>query len=142
MGIYYLYALCRSRTDPSIGSQMWVMPFLLVNVVLSFVTLIVACMLSVGFKDFCDGVEENVKCSDGEKKDWINKSKDDEKYKPGPYTAFMSTAMAAAWLCLLVQLMQIALGILRFIRNRRQRGSTGDKSTADTKKFGNVEPTA
>ena len=35
------------------------MPFLLVNVVICFVTLIVACILSVGFKDFCDGYEEN-----------------------------------------------------------------------------------
>ena len=40
---------------------MWVMPFLLVNVVLAFITLIVACMLSVGFKDFCDGYEDNDK---------------------------------------------------------------------------------
>ena len=42
-------------------TQMWVMPFLLVNVVLAFITLIVACMLSVGFKDFCDGYEDNDK---------------------------------------------------------------------------------
>ena len=50
---------------------------------------------------------------------------------------------AAVWLCLLFHFIQIALGVLRFVRNRRLRGGARqDKSTSDKKKFGNVEPTA
>ncbi|WAR20262.1 hypothetical protein MAR_002100 [Mya arenaria] len=45
-GLYNLYAVLRSRKDPEIGSQMWVMPFILVNAVLAVGTLIVACIIS------------------------------------------------------------------------------------------------
>ena len=33
---------------------MWVMPFLMMNTVLALMTVIVACMVSVGFALFCD----------------------------------------------------------------------------------------
>ena len=39
-------------------SDMWVMPYILLNGVLSFVALVVSCMLSVGFLQFCNGIKE------------------------------------------------------------------------------------
>ena len=39
---------------PYCRSQMWVMPFLLMNALLAMITLVVACMVSVGFAIFCD----------------------------------------------------------------------------------------
>ena len=35
-------------------SEMWVMPFLLLNAVLTLITLVVACIVSVGFAIFCN----------------------------------------------------------------------------------------
>jgi hypothetical protein len=39
-------------------SQMWVMPFLLLNSAIGLVLLVAAPMISVGFKQFCDNIEE------------------------------------------------------------------------------------
>ena len=38
---------------------MWVIPSLVVNAVVAFITLVVACMLTVGFSIFCDGLLKN-----------------------------------------------------------------------------------
>lgn len=54
----------------------------------------------------------------------------------------------AAWSCLLVFILQIALNVLRFIRNRRRRSAqmfdSAQKahSSSDTSKIAELEPTA
>lgn len=125
MGCYYMYAVYKSRRDQTIGSQMWVMPFLLLNVLLTVVTIVVACMVSIGFAVFCDhylDVKPSYsKCADGQNTEWRH-VKDDTKFNPGYYVNFMSIAMFGAWAGVLIQLIQVALGILRFRRNKKQRG--------------------
>ena len=37
---------------------MWVWPFLFLNAIIAFLTLVVACMLTVGFSSFCNGLLE------------------------------------------------------------------------------------
>lgn len=38
---------------------MWVLPFVLTNAVMALTSFIAACMISVGFKKFCNGLLEN-----------------------------------------------------------------------------------
>ncbi|KAL4238452.1 hypothetical protein ACF0H5_003160 [Mactra antiquata] len=149
-GLYNSYAVIKSRRDPDIGSQMWVMPFILVNTLLGFTTLIVGCMISVGFMQFCNGLtskHEGSKCSMQENKTWqnINKGK---PFNSGSYTKWMAVAQVAVWSCVLAFIVQVAFCILRFYRNRKKRSSDmfdsvqRKESGADTSRIAELEPTA
>lgn len=135
MGIYNMYAVCKSRRDQTIGSQMWVMPFLLLNILLTIVTIIVAFIVSVGYAIFCHNYLEKKtvfdKCSQGQNRDWIslnNKS----TFNPGYYVTFMSIAMFGSWSGVLFQLIQVTLGLLRFRRNRKLRGMAPQRLQEET----------
>lgn len=121
MCIYHGYSLIKSRRDPNVGSQMWVLPILLINAILAVFVLVAACIVSVGYAIFCDNYLEDLpsetKCSIGEKHMWY-KIGTGEKFSPGNYVAFMNSCMIAAWLSFLFVLLQIGLGILRIRRNR------------------------
>ncbi|KAL4238455.1 hypothetical protein ACF0H5_003163 [Mactra antiquata] len=56
-GCYYARAVYMSRTDHEIGSRMWVIPFIIVNSVLGFITLVAGCIISVGFLQFCNSIK-------------------------------------------------------------------------------------
>ncbi|XP_060560103.1 transmembrane protein 179-like [Ruditapes philippinarum] len=148
-GLYNLYAVIRSMKDPEIGSQMWVMPFILVNTLLAFTTMIVACVLSVGFLQFCEGLTKKTvrSCFSQENKMWHNKAKD-KMFDSGPYYKLITVAQVAAWTCVLVFILQIVLSVLRFIRNRRRRSAQmfneaqKDHTSSDTSRIAELEPTA
>lgn len=148
-GLYNSYAVIRSTKDPEIGSQMWVMPFILVNTLLAFATLIVGCVLSVGFLQFCNGLTKtkDISCSFLENKSWRYEAKN-KTFNAGPYYKLLTVAQVAAWGCLLVFILQIALNVLRFVRNRRRRSAQmfdsaqRAQSTSDTSKIAEMEPTA
>lgn len=150
-GLYNTYAVIRSRKDPEIGSQMWVMPFILVNTLLAFSTLIVGCVLSVGFMQFCNGLLDKkykgLRCSVEENSEWRN-FQTGKLFNCGPYFSLMATAQIAAWSCVLVFILQVVLCVLRFVRNRRRRSAqvfdSAQKSetSTDTSKITELEPTA
>lgn len=149
-GLYNVYAVIRSTKDPDIGSQMWVMPFILVNTLLAFGTLIVGCVLSVGFMQFCNGLTEKHKdfsCSIQQNLQWQNKNTG-KYFNCGPYYSLMAVAQVAAWGCVLVFLLQVGLCVLRFFRNRRRRSAqmfdSAQKSqtSTDTSKITELEPSA
>lgn len=140
-GIFYAFATFKSIKKPTIGFEMWVMPYILLNGAHTFVALIVSCMLSVGFLQFCNGIKENelvTSCGVFANTEWTRYGSS-EKFNAGPYTSLLAVAQIASWTCFLLFLLQTALCILRFVRNRRQRsGNAG----ADTKRIAELEPTA
>ncbi|CAC5394145.1 unnamed protein product [Mytilus coruscus] len=139
IGCYNAYAVRKSRANQNIGSEMWVMPFILINSTLSVMVLVSASMISVGYKVFCDRLKEysDVKsCGDGKNLKWTNTGTSD-KFTPGNYANLLTVAQIACWTACLLFLLQVALGILRFHRNRRLR-----QSSSDRERIGRAEPTA
>ncbi|XP_071163666.1 transmembrane protein 179B-like [Mytilus edulis] len=139
LGSYNAYAVRKSTANQNIGSEMWVMPSMLINSAISVMVLISACMISVGYKLFCDKLEEysNIKtCGDGKIIQFTDK-KTSTKFTPGNYARLLTVAQIACWTACLLFLLQVALGILRFHRNRRLR-----QSSTDRERIANVEPTA
>ncbi|CAG2206656.1 unnamed protein product [Mytilus edulis] len=119
-GCYNAYAVWKSRANQSIGSAMWVMPFILINSTLFVMLLINACMISVGYKVFCDQLKEY-----------------SDTFTTGDYARLLTVAQIACWTACLLFLLQVAVGILRFYRNRRLR-----QSPSDRERIGQSEPTA
>ncbi|KAK3732974.1 hypothetical protein RRG08_002582 [Elysia crispata] len=155
VGLYFLYAACRSN-DPNVGFQMWVMPFLLVNALILILLFICCCIISVGLKTTCDNIlnsrkEGNTlkKCSDAATFEWNKKNPD---YNGTHFYSFSKTSEVAGWITFLIWLVQMALGILRFFRNRRQRSQDmgyednesprSPASDSDMENFATVNPSA
>ncbi|KAL5008783.1 hypothetical protein ScPMuIL_014364 [Solemya velum] len=139
MGIYHAYALHKSRTDPTIGQQMWVMPIILLNSLIAVMVFIASCIISVGFSQFCSGLTDGnlyKSCADGQNKRWKNINTDDS-FECGYYYRLITLAQMASWIVTLCWAVQVGLSILRFIRNRRTRSQGSDKEN-----IGDVEPTA
>ncbi|XP_052768451.1 transmembrane protein 179-like isoform X2 [Mya arenaria] len=116
-GLYNLYAVLRSRKDPEIGSQMWVMPFILVNAVLAVGTLIVACIISVGFLQFCNGLTKTNQikhCYDKENVSF-KYEKTGKMFNTGNYFKLLSVSQTGAWVALLIWMAQIKLCVLKFL---------------------------
>ncbi|XP_046545106.1 transmembrane protein 179B-like [Haliotis rubra] len=157
MVIYHGYAM--TRKDPNIGSQMWVMPFILVNALMTVIIFISSCMISVGFKVFCDGLlsgnEKGARvksCADGQQWDWNRYGTD---YTTDTYYTYLAVTQTATWTSFLVWSVQVILGIFRFIRNRPLRSkdqfhdpapsvdSPGNSKTpADLENFASIQSTA
>ncbi|RUS80547.1 hypothetical protein EGW08_011687 [Elysia chlorotica] len=157
VGLYFLYAACRSN-DPNVGFQMWIMPFLLINALILIILFICCCIISVGIKTTCDHILNSRKegntlktCSDAATDfDW-NKGKNSD-INATHFYSFTKTSEAAGWMTFLIWVVQMALGILRFFRNRQQRSEDmgyGDgeppkspASVSDLDNFATVDPTA
>ncbi|XP_046576466.1 transmembrane protein 179-like [Haliotis rubra] len=138
MIFYHVYLL--TRNDPSIGSKMWVFPFIVVNSVVAFVTFISSCIISVGFKTFCDGFLKGREmghiissCADGEKFTW------NADYRTHSFYTYLTVTQIATWSTLLVWVLLVIEGIIRFLRNRRQANA---QATSDLKNFAASEPSA
>lgn len=139
LGCYTAYATKKSIKTPSTGSQMWVMPFLLLNSVIGLVLLVAAPMISVGFKQFCDKLKEVTSaksCEDLQDLEWTNVSSG-EKFNTGYYYRLLTVAQVACWTAFLLFLLQVVLGLFRFRRNRKTRFTASDKE-----KIANVNPSA
>ncbi|KAK3605492.1 hypothetical protein CHS0354_004044 [Potamilus streckersoni] len=140
VGIYNGFALYKSTKDPTIGSQMWVMPFTLVNSLVTVVMLVSSCMISIGFSTFCDSVKaRGDSCNKFENTKWTNRE-DNTEFDSGPYFKYLTVAQTASWTSFLIWVCQVALGILRLVRNRRLRSQNMSFSDKDTKPIATVEP--
>ncbi|XP_041353045.1 transmembrane protein 179-like [Gigantopelta aegis] len=152
MAIYYGYAI--TRKDPNIGFQMWVMPFILVTALAAIVSFIASCIISVGFKQFCDSLVDRPKvplssCRDGSKINWNILG--NTSINPSHYFAYLTVTQLASWITFLVWSAQLILLILRFVRNRRLRSkgqlqdtqaSPASSGPDDLQKIASVQPTA
>ena len=139
LGCYTAYATKKSVKTPSTGSQMWVMPFLLLNSAIGLVLLVAAPMISVGFKQFCDQLKKVYSinsCEDKQDLEWKNISSG-EKFNTGYYYRLLVAAEVACWTAFLLFLLQVMLGFLRFHRNRKTRLTASDKE-----QIANVNPSA
>lgn len=110
LGLYYVYGVYKSIRDPDFGPKMFVLPLIPLNAILCVLTLVIASMISVGFRQFCDGIEKQIPRCDGVVK--YNNS------DTGPFVSRYKIAQAGAWLGFLLYLAQTGLCILRFVRNR------------------------
>ncbi|XP_067682111.1 transmembrane protein 179B-like [Haliotis asinina] len=138
MTFYHVYLL--TRKDPMIGSKMWVFPFIVVNSVFAFVTFISSCIISVGFKTFCDGLLKGREkghimesCAYGERVKW-NAYKGD--YRTHNFYTYLTVTQIATWSTFLVWVLLIIQGIIRFVKNRRLA------SALDLGNFAASEPSA
>ncbi|VDI04859.1 Hypothetical predicted protein, partial [Mytilus galloprovincialis] len=94
LGSYNAYAVRKSTANRNIGSEMWVMPSMLINSAICVMVLVSASMISVGYKLFCDKLEEfsNIKtCGDGKNIKWTNRTTS-TKFTPGNYARMLIVA--------------------------------------------------
>ncbi|XP_069116349.1 transmembrane protein 179B-like isoform X1 [Argopecten irradians] len=156
---YNSYAVHRSRSDHNVVFGMWVLPFILLNSVMTVMILVSSCIITVGFNNFCSGITETnhyQTCADAQDRDWINHDTGDNINVGNfyelitvakvtvPYRTVIITSpelsdrfCLASWISFLLWLGQVALGILRFVRNRTHR-----KRTADRERIGDVDPSS
>ncbi|GFO14344.1 transmembrane protein 179-like [Plakobranchus ocellatus] len=145
VGLYFLYAACRSN-DPNVGFQMWVMPFLLANALILILMFIACCIMSVGIKTTCDsflkGKDKGNKienCADAATKfDWNAGKKTDYNYSN--FYSYSKTSEVAGWMTFLIWLVQMAFGVLRYVRNRRQRSADMGYEDEDTQRKSSSGP--
>ncbi|XP_022329834.1 transmembrane protein 179B-like [Crassostrea virginica] len=144
MGIYNSYAIYKSRNDPSIASQMWVMPFILTNSLVSAIMFVCSCIISVGFKELCDGLTTDKpykyfsSCSQAQKVKLILLGTEKTASLKHFYD-YINVTQTASWICTLGWIVLVVSGIIRFALNRRLRA--GGSSTAEDK-IATIEPTA
>ncbi|XP_048735233.1 uncharacterized protein LOC125650747 [Ostrea edulis] len=142
---YYAYAVYKSTKDPTVGSQMWVMPLILLNSLVAAVMMVAACLISVGFDNTCQSYREISKldsCASAENKhirSACNGPEEEKDYDSGNFNKLFHVAEVAAWLCWLIWIALVVSGIVRAIRNRRARAKG---KSQDKKGFAQVDPTA
>ncbi|XP_076464064.1 transmembrane protein 179-like [Babylonia areolata] len=136
MGVYYVYAA--TRKDPDTGSRMWVFPFTLISSVSAVTFLVAASIISAGFQALCDqytkgeGVES---CKEFDHVNWNDSKDSSSAYE------HLKISEGAAWVMVLVWLVQVGLGILRIVRNRRLR-SQGSSNPGNSGNVVGKSPTA
>ncbi|XP_069116905.1 transmembrane protein 179-like [Argopecten irradians] len=124
IGLYNAYATYKTRQDKSIPFQMWVWPFFLINTIVTFLVLVCACMLSVGISAVCSELSKGKiykGCSDAQDQDWTDANGDN--FNTGYFYNLLEVSEVACWCCLCVWLVQIGLGVIRILRNRRMRSN-------------------
>lgn len=120
LACYNIYAFVQSRKAQANGTQLIVLPFVVINTVFTLMTLVAACMISVGFNKFCDGLLRNHgynHCADAEGTTWVNLNTH-KHFTPGNYYVMIRVSQIACWIAFVLYVCQLGLGILRFIRNR------------------------
>ncbi|OWF43356.1 Transmembrane protein 179B [Mizuhopecten yessoensis] len=126
---YNAYALHKSRSNHNVGLEMWVLPFILLNSVMTILVLISSCIITVGFNAFCDGITKgrySNNCPDAQNGEWTRQGTD-VHFNVGNFYELLTVAKIASWVAFLLWLGQVALGILRFIRNRTHRTRNADR---------------
>ncbi|XP_025091065.1 transmembrane protein 179B-like [Pomacea canaliculata] len=142
LGIQYVYAL--TRKNPNIGSQMWVLPFILSNCVAAVLFFIGACIISVGLKSLCDSYLKRPEpyfesCADADKSRWYNN--DGLLVTRGSFYSYLHAAEVASWVMVFVWAIQVGLGVFRLYKNRRQHSADSAQVTSEGKE-GNLKAIA
>ncbi|KAK3093605.1 hypothetical protein FSP39_018024 [Pinctada imbricata] len=150
VGIYSAYAVFKSSKDKTIASQMWVMPFILVDALVAAASFVASCMVSVGFNQVCNHLTKKYEpsgtrlfssCVKVQNKNVINTT-NGKVHNTGNFYAHYTVAQLAGWICFLLWAALVVSNIVRAVRNRKMRGAGTDATTSDKTNIGNVEPTA
>lgn len=109
--------------------RFWTVPFIPLNCILAVFTLVAACILSVGFKIFCDGVKD----LSGVKKSCalLENETFNGSTNTGSFVELSSLSQAGAWIGFLLYVGQSAVGIAQFLRNRRLAQQKARRNTVD-----------
>ncbi|XP_048735231.1 transmembrane protein 179B-like [Ostrea edulis] len=149
MGIYNTYAIYKSQKDPSIASQMWVMPFILLNSLVAAIMFVASCVISVGFRELCDSLTKNkyqYYSSCGKAENQRLHSQTTHKFSStGKFYTYINVTQTASWICTLGWIALVVSGIIRFSLNRRLRmqGSQNtERAPSDLTQIASIEPTA
>lgn len=113
-GGWFLFFAMKSRKDKEVGVRMWTLPFFALNSALAFVTMVVACILTTGFK-----VSRDLLVKHDYIHSYWNKLLTDETDKRS-YVTLLTLSQAGAWIGFLLFLMQTCLSAFRIYRNRLQ----------------------
>lgn len=146
MGIYNSYAIYKSQKDPSISSQMWVMPFILLNSLVTAVMFVSSCIVSVGFRELCDSLTKDkpyqyYSSCDKAQNQKLRLDGTSNIVSLGHFYAYINVTQTASWICTLGWLALVISGIVRFALNRRLR-TQGAAMSSDTANISTIEPTA
>ncbi|XP_074654831.1 transmembrane protein 179-like [Tubulanus polymorphus] len=121
MAFYHTVAMC--KRDKDIGTQMWVMPFLLLNSLVAVIQFIASCIMSVGFRQWCANILDGKKIGAP-----IDQCRDFQKLEHPPKGMYVKraydntvAATTCSWIVCIVWLMLAVLSILRYLKNRRIR---------------------
>ncbi|XP_060079540.1 transmembrane protein 179B-like [Ylistrum balloti] len=136
---YNAYALHKSRSNGNVGFEMWVLPFILLNAVMTIMILVSSCIVTVGLNEFCSGITQSIfysSCIDAQNKEWINVNTG-EMFNVGNFYELLTVAKLASWVSFMLWIGQVALGILRFFRNRAYRTRSSDRD-----RFSDINPSA
>ncbi|XP_062589693.1 transmembrane protein 179B-like [Saccostrea cucullata] len=125
MAIYNLYTINKAQRDPSIVSQMWVFPFILLNSVVTVLMLVASCMVSVGFKELCDSLTKAKhkyypSCIEAENQN-LQLLPTKETTSTGRFYTLINNTQNASWICTVCWLVLVIFGIVQFVLNRRQK---------------------
>lgn len=146
MGIYNSYAIYKSQKDPSISSQMWVMPFILLNSLVTAVMFVSSCVVSVGFRELCDSLTQDKpyqyysSCVKAQNQNILIVGTNNLA-SLGDFYTYINVTQTASWICTLGWLALVISGIVRFALNRRLR-TQGAAMSSDTANISTIEPTA
>ncbi|BFZ07597.1 hypothetical protein BsWGS_10636 [Bradybaena similaris] len=127
LGIYNMYVVYTSK-DPNIGSQMWVLPFIVLTALVSILVLVASCMLSVGIKYTCDGfMKIRGHRPDIQSCSYIETiTMKDSSINNDHLYCYPKISEIACWITFLAWTTQESLFVFRFFRNRR---SISDRTT-------------
>ncbi|XP_064603593.1 transmembrane protein 179-like [Liolophura sinensis] len=151
LAVSHARTLWKIRQNPAIRSEVWVVPFLMINGVVTVLLFIASCIISVGFQKFCSSVVDGAKdagyeylvkrCVDFEKLTWTQEGTG-WVHDGGKSIVYLTFAQILSWACFLVWLIQTMLSVVRLCRNIKE-GTTGNTRTAaDMTNIADEEPTA
>ncbi|XP_070578919.1 transmembrane protein 179-like [Ptychodera flava] len=114
--IYHIYVLVKKE-----NKNIWIIPSLLINAGFTIVIFIQACVVSVGFLQWCNNIEDGelVKhCRDGQSFNW-------NAYNPSPridgssFYDNLKTGESTSWFAFLFWAALLAVSIIRRFRDNR-----------------------
>ncbi|XP_062589749.1 transmembrane protein 179B-like [Saccostrea cucullata] len=128
IAMYNSYTIYKAKRDPSIVSQMWVFPFILLNSVVTFLMLVASCMVSVGFKEICDSMTKGKhkyypSCIEAENQKLVFPLTK-KTTSTGRFYTLINVTQNASWICTVCWLVLVVFGIVQFVLNRRQKTHT------------------
>ncbi|XP_060590844.1 uncharacterized protein LOC132745858 isoform X2 [Ruditapes philippinarum] len=115
-GVGFGYIANKSRKDKGIGYRMWMMVFVMMNAGLTLVSLVAACMLTIGFKtisnilgsQMCSPIITNGKLSN--------------------FVLLHSLSEVSAWIGTIINFLLTGISIVTLLRNRGRLQSRDTKN--------------
>ncbi|XP_061169006.1 transmembrane protein 179B-like [Saccostrea echinata] len=143
MAIYNSCTIYKSQKDPSIASKMCVIPFIMLNSLVTIIMLVASCMISVGFKEICDSMTKGKyeyfpSCIEAENQKLVIPITK-KISSTGRFYTLINVSQTASWICTICWLILVLSGIIQFVLNRRLE--TRESAESDTGNRALIGPT-